>query len=92
MSKGQTNRLTDQHISTGGATGIFGEDAQAHDKSVSVASSIVFKSLQKANPNYEFRLRQSIKKQEINEKLRSIDARLGETLYLKDSEIRPDGG
>lgn len=32
------------------------------------------------------------KKQEINEKLRSIDERLGETLYLKDSEIRPDGG
>ncbi len=92
MSKGQTGRLTKQHVSSGGVTGIFGEDAQAHDKSVGVASLIVFETLQATYPNYEFRFRQAIKKQEINEKLRSIDARLGETLYLKDSEIRPDGG
>lgn len=32
MSKGQTSRLTKQHKSSGGATGIFGEDAQVHDK------------------------------------------------------------
>jgi len=92
MSKGQTSRLTSQHVSSGGVTGIFGEDAQAHDKSVGVASINVFKSLQNAHSNYDFRFRQAIKKQEINERLRTIDARLGETLYLKDSEIRPDGG
>lgn len=92
MSKGQTGRLTKQHVSSGGVTGIFGEDAQAHDKSVGFASLNVFKNLKAAYPNYEFRFRQAIRKQEINEKLRSIDARLGETLYLKDSEIRPDGG
>lgn len=92
MSKRQTRRLTNQHISSGGVTGIFGKDAQAHDKSVGAASANVFNSLQKTFPNYKFRFRQAIKKQEINEKLRSIDARLGETLYLKDSEIRPDGG
>ena len=38
MSKGQTRRLTNQHISSGGASGIFGEDAQVHDKSVGRAS------------------------------------------------------
>ena len=92
MSKGQTSRLTDQHISSGGATGIFGEDAQVHDKFVAQASLNVFRVLQQKHPNYKFRLRQAIKKQEINDKLRSIDERLGETLYVKDSEIRPDGG
>jgi len=92
MSKGQTSRLTSQHVSSGGATGIFGEDAQEHDKFVGLASSKVFKALQKAHPNYEFRFRQAIRKQEINEKLRSIDARLGKTLFVKDSKIKPDGG
>lgn len=42
MSKGQTGRLTDQHISSGGAYGIFGEDAQLHDKFVVRASLSVF--------------------------------------------------
>lgn len=74
MSKGQTGRLTKQHVSSGGVTGIFGEDAQAHDKSVGVASLNVFRTLQATYPNYEFRFRQAIRKQEINEKLRSIDA------------------
>ena len=92
MSKGQTRRLTRQHVSSGGVTGIFGEDAQEHDKFVGLASSNVFKTLQKTYPNYEFRFRQAIKKQEINDKLRSIDARLGETLFVKDSKIKPDGG
>ena len=84
--------MTSQHISLGGVTGIFGEDAQEHDKFVGLASSNVFKMLQKTHPNYEFRFRQEIKKQEINEKLRSIDARLGETLFVKESKIKPDGG
>jgi type II restriction enzyme len=92
MSKGQTRRLTVQHVSSGGATGIFGEDAQEHDKFVALASSNVFKALQKAHPNYKFRFRSAIKKQEINEKLRSIDSRLGETLIVKESKIKPDGG
>jgi hypothetical protein len=39
MSKRQTGRLTDQHISSGGATGIFGEDAQTHDKFMSSAGT-----------------------------------------------------
>jgi len=37
MKKGQTERLTTQHIKSGGAIGIFGKSAQAHDGSVSEA-------------------------------------------------------
>lgn len=92
MSKRQTGRLTDQHISTGGATGIFGEDAQTHDKCVGLASLDVLKSLQQEHPRYQFRCRTEISKHEINDKLHSIDVRLGETLYVKESKIRPDGG
>ncbi|MBF0235919.1 MAG: restriction endonuclease [Desulfamplus sp.] len=92
MSKRQTGRLTDQHISSGGASGIFGEDAQVHDKFVGRASLNVFKKLEQEHQRYQFRFRQAINKQEINEKLHSIDVRLGETLYVKDSKIKPDGG
>ncbi|KAB2958484.1 MAG: restriction endonuclease [Candidatus Methylomirabilis oxygeniifera] len=92
MSKRQTKRLTSQHILSGGASGIFGEDAQVHDKFVGRASSNVFKMLQQEHQRYKFRFRQSISKEEINKKLHSIDKRLGETLYVKDSKIKPDGG
>lgn len=92
MSKKQAERLTNQHISSGGATGIFGEDAQTHEKSVVTASINVLKILQEENPRYKFRCRTEILKHEINEKLRSIDDRLGETLYVKESKIKPDGG
>lgn len=92
MSKGQTERLTEQHISTGGATGIFGEDAQTHDKAVGLASLNVLEKLKQEHPRYQFRCRTELSKQEINEKLHSIDIRLGETLYVKESKIKPDGG
>ncbi|MCB0273092.1 MAG: hypothetical protein KDD46_08760 [Bdellovibrionales bacterium] len=92
MSKRQTGRLTNQHISSGGASGIFGEDAQVHDKFVGRASANVYKMLCQEHSRYQFRFRREISKQEINDKLQSIDARLGETLYVKDSKIKPDGG
>jgi len=92
MSKGQTKRLTEQHILSGGASGIFGEDAQVHDHSVSSASSNVFEQLKQEYPRYQFRIRKEIFKKEINEKLNSIDERLGKTLYVQDSKIKPDGG
>jgi type II restriction enzyme len=92
MSKRQTERLTNQHISSGGSTGIFSEDAQTHDKSVGRASLNVFNQLKQDYPKYTFRFRSSLRKEEINEKLRSIDQRLGETLFVKDSKIKPDGG
>jgi len=92
LSKGQTKRLTKQHISSGGASGIFGEDAQVFDRSVGRASKSVFEELKQEYPRYQFRLRQAISKQEINEKLNSIDNRLGKTLFVKESKIKPDGG
>lgn len=92
MSKGQAKRLTNQHISSGGASGIFGEDAQIHDQSVGRASISVFEELKREYPRYQFRFRQAISKQEINEKLNSIDNRLGDTLFVKKSKIKPDGG
>ncbi len=92
MSKRQTGRLTNQHVSSGGASGIFGEDAQVHDKVAGRASTNVYEKLCSENPKYQFRFRNHISKQEINDKLQSIDARLGKTLYVKDSKIKPDGG
>jgi type II restriction enzyme len=92
MSKGQTKRLTKQHRSSGGASGIFGESAQEHDNSVKLASEKVLKRIQAEYPKFKFRLRVSISKQEINAKLNSIDSRLGNTLFVKDSKIKPDGG
>ena len=92
MSKGQTSRLTEQHIAHGGASGIFSDDAQIHDKAVGRASKYVYEQLRKQYTSYEFRLRKDITKQEINTKLKSIDTRLGETLFVKDSSIKSDGG
>jgi type II restriction enzyme len=92
MSKGQTKRLTKQHVSSGGASGIFGEDAQVHEHSVSSASASVFEQRKKAYPRFQFRFRQSLSKKEINEKLNSIDKRLRKTLFVEESKIKPDGG
>lgn len=92
MSKGQRGRLTEQHISSGGASGIFGQKAQVLDDSVHSAGQSVFDALRRAYRKYEFRFRESIRKQEINKKLRSIDRRLGKTLFVKESSIKPDGG
>jgi len=92
MSKGQTKRLTEQHIASGGASGIFSEGAQLHEKYVSRASISVFEKLKQDYPKYKFRFRKEISKREINEKLQLIDKRLGKTLFVKDSKIKPDGG
>lgn len=92
MSKGQTKRLTSQHVSTGGASGIFGESAQGHEGSVRGASKSVYDLLVKKYPRYKFNFRVSISKHEINKKLNSVDKRLGKVLYVKDSSIKPDGG
>lgn len=92
MSKGQARRLTDQQVAYGGASGIFREEAQVHDWAVGRASMIVFEELKQEYQQYQFRFRPSISKQEINEKLNSIDNRLGKTLFVKESKIKPDGG
>ena len=92
MKKRQTNRLSAEKIRGQGPKEIFGENAQIHDKSVNSFSKVVFETLKKDFPNLEFRFRDTLQKKEINEKLNSVDSRLGVTIFVGKAEIRPDGG
>lgn len=92
MRKNQTDRLTKQHKKSKGAGGIFGRSAQQHNNSVKAVSKLTFELLEKDFPNLEFRYREKIGKSEINKKLKNIDNRLGVTLFVENSGIRPDGG
>lgn len=88
----QTERLTIQHTKNEGIIGIFGELARRHDISVGEISEKVLDALEKQYPTLSFRKRGKITKLEINKKLKSIDPQLGQELYVKQAEIRPDGG
>ncbi len=90
--KNQSKRLTTQHKESQGVIGIFGEEAQLHDLEVSNISHLVIDVLKKEFPQLSFRYRQSISKKEINESLHKIDEELGQTLFVSDSKIKPDGG
>jgi type II restriction enzyme len=92
MSKRQAGRLTEQQIRGGGPMEIFGEVAKVHDDAVADASEATFSLLRKTYPELKFRIRASITKREINNKLKSLDARLGKTLFVKEASIKPDGG
>lgn len=92
MSKGQAGRLRKQHRQAGGPIGTYGKDAQVHEGSVRQAAEGVFEEIARDNKKYKFRIRQSISKREINNKLNVIDKRLGKTLFVGDSSIKPDGG
>lgn len=92
MKKRQTNRLRTEKIRGQGPREIFGENAQIHDKSVNSFSKAIFEALKKDFSNLEFRFRDSIEKKEINEKLNSVDARLGVTIFVEKASIKPDGG
>lgn len=92
MAKKQTNRLRSEKIRGQGPKEIFGENAQIHDKSVNSFSKSVFETLKNNFPNLEFRLREKITKKEINEKLNSVDERLGLTEFVGNASIKPDGG
>jgi type II restriction enzyme len=92
MKKNQTNRLSKQHKKSKGPKGIFGKSAQQHDVSVRDVSISAFETLRKNFPQLEFRYRGQIKKSEINKKLNDVDARLGVTIFVEKSEIKPDGG
>lgn len=72
--------------------GIFGEAAHNHDGSVNKVSRIVFDILKNSFETLKFRYREKISKKEINEKLNAIDERLGITLFVGNSSIKPDGG
>jgi len=90
--KNQSNRLTTQHKQSQGVVGIFGNDAKAHDLTVGKIAKIVMNELEKEYSQLSFRHRESIKKEEINEALRKVDPELGQTLFVPNSSIKPDGG
>ena len=92
MKKKQTDRLTIQHIKSKGVEGIFEEAAQNHDGSVNEVSKLVFDILKNSYEGLTFRYREKIEKKEINAKLHDIDERLGVTLFVENSSIKPDGG
>lgn len=90
--KNQSSRLTTQHKESKGVIGIFNEEAQRHDTLVSKISQDVKKQLQKDYPQLSFRYRNTISKKEINIALQKIDKDLGQTLFVLESSIKPDGG
>lgn len=90
--KNQSKRLTDQHKESHGVIGIFGEDAKLHDIAVGNISLLVKRQLEMEFPKLSFRTRPSIRKEEINEALNKIDTELGQTLFVSNSSIIPDGG
>ena len=90
--KGQASRLSIQHEVAGGPLGIFGEEAKKHDFNIGEVSTLILKALRQTFPDLNFRMRNSISKKEINEKLQSISEILGQSLFLKNASIKPDGG
>jgi len=90
--KGQASRLSAQQEIGGGPLGIFGEEAKKHDLNIGEVSELILKALQGEYPKLHFRLRNSIAKTEINEKLNQIDPWLGKTLFVRNASIKPDGG
>lgn len=89
--KGQALRLSIQQELGGGPLSIFGEAAQKHDLSIREVTAGVLSVLAEEFPNLEFRQRDSLSKQEIHQKLASLDPRLGKALFVASSSIRPDG-
>ena len=90
--KGQVERLVDQHEASGGVKGIFGKQAKEHDLSISSVAGSVLSALEESFPEYEFRWRRQLTKSEIHLRLNQLDERLGVTLFVGNSSIRPDGG
>ncbi len=88
----QSDRLTTQQKDNLGVIGIFGEEAKSHDFLVGDVSKTAIEELKKLYPQLSFRYRKSISKAEINKALQEVDAELGQTLFLEDSSIIPDGG
>lgn len=91
-SKGQSHRLKIQHELAGGPLGIFGDEAKKHDLSIRVVMNGIMEALQASYPELSFRRRPDISKQEINNKLASLDPGLGQVLFIQKASIRPDGG
>lgn len=90
--KNQSKRLTEQHKESKGVVGIFDNEAKEHDTIVGILSHLAMEQLEKSFPQLLFRYRHEVKKEEINEALQKIDPYLGQTLFVKNSSIIPDGG
>ena len=90
--KNQSKRLTTQHKKSRGVVGIFGEEAKQHDIAIGKISHQVIEQLEEDFPQLTFRYRTSITKKEINEALMKVDTELGQTLFVPNSSIIPDGG
>ena len=90
--KNQSGRLTKQHTKSKGVVGIFGNKAKLHDLTVGEISKLVIEQLKKEFPQLTFRYRKNIRKKEINEALKKIDPELGQTIFIPNSSIKPDGG
>lgn len=90
--KNQSKRLTTQHKESRGVVGIFGEEARLHDIAIGSISRQIIERLNKDYPKLTFRYRTSVTKHEINEALHKVDADLGQTLFVSNSSIIPDGG
>ena len=90
--KNQSKRLTNQHKISHGVVGIFGNVAKAHDLTVGKIAKIVMNELKNEYGQLSFRHRESIKKDEINEALKQVDPELGQTLFVPNASIKPDGG
>lgn len=92
MKKGQSNRLTVQQKEGQGPITIFHKDAQFHDKEVHNTSTAVKKQLEIEFPMLTFRYRKDLSKKEINKALQKVDKYLGQTLFVENASIKPDGG
>jgi type II restriction enzyme len=90
--KNQSTRLTIQHNESHGVSGIFGDDAKDHDIKVGKISHDVIEYLNTVYPKLTFRYRNSIEKSEINKALQHVDPCLGQTLFVENASIIPDGG
>lgn len=90
--KNQSSRLTQQHNESHGVVGIFGEEAKIHDITVGMISHKIIEFLSGKYQSLQFRYRQSIEKKEINDALKLVDDYLGQTLFVENSNIIPDGG
>ena len=92
MKKEQSNRLTTQQKEGQGPVTIFHKDAQIHDREVFNTSTAVMKQLEREFPMLSFRYRKDLSKKEINKALQKIDKYLGQTLFVENASIKPDGG